>query len=215
MPYQLFVEALRHYLLTAPAGELQQTAREYGSELARLIPELRRRAPDLPPAPAAEPETDRYRMFEAVVGLLSAISARTPVLLVLDDLQWADRPTLLLLRHLARAPDPARLLILGAYRSTEATREGFAQTLADLRRERMIAQIDVGGLSRARDLRAGADPDRRGPVAGADPALHDETEGNPLFVEEIVRNLAEAGVRVSEAGAPSCSGSACPKASSR
>ena len=104
VPYQLFVEALRHYLLTRRLRvSCSTTAREYGSELARLIPELRRRAPDLPPAPAAEPETDRYRLFEAVVGLLSAISARTPVLLVLDDLQWADRPTLLLLRHLARA----------------------------------------------------------------------------------------------------------------
>jgi DNA-binding SARP family transcriptional activator/tetratricopeptide (TPR) repeat protein len=200
VPYQLFVEALRHYLLTAPAGELQQTAREYGSELARLIPELRRRAPDLPPTPAAEPETDRYRMFEAVVGLLSAISARTPVLLVLDDLQWADRPTLLLLRHLARAPDPSRLLILGAYRSTEAAQEGFAQTLADLRRERMIAQIDVGGLTDRDTSELVRILTGEAPSRALTRALHDETEGNPLFVSEIARNLAEAGIRVSEAG---------------
>jgi DNA-binding SARP family transcriptional activator/tetratricopeptide (TPR) repeat protein len=201
VPYQLFVEALRHYLLNAPAAELQVTAREYGSELARLIPELRRRAPDLPPAPAAQPETDRYRMFEAVVGLLSAISSRTPVLLVLDDLQWADRPTLLLLRHLARAPDPSRLLILGAYRSTESAHEGFVQTLADLRRERLISQIDVDGLidretSELVRILTGEAPSR-----ALTRALHDETEGNPLFVSEIVRNLVEAGVRVSESGA--------------
>ena len=82
------------------------TTRDYGSELARLIPELRRRAPELPLPSPAEPETDRYRLFEAVVGVLSSISARAPVLLVLDDLQWADRPTLLLLRHLARASTP-------------------------------------------------------------------------------------------------------------
>ncbi len=200
VPYQLFVEALRHYLLTAPAGELQQTAREYGSELARLIPELRRRAPDLAPAPAAEPETDRYRMFEAVVGLLSAISARRPVLLVLDDLQWADRPTSLLLRHLARAPDPSRLLILGAYRSTEAAQEGFAQTLADLRRERMVAQIDVGGLTDRDTSELVRILTGEAPSRALTRALHDETEGNPLFVSEIARNLAEAGIRVSEAG---------------
>jgi DNA-binding SARP family transcriptional activator/tetratricopeptide (TPR) repeat protein len=198
--YQMFIEALRHYLLNAPAGELQQTAREYGSELARLIPELRRRVPDLPPAPAAEAETDRYRMFEAVVGLLSAISARTPLLLVLDDLQWADRPTLLLLRHLARAPDPSRLLILGAYRSTESAHEGFGQTLADLRRERMVSQIDVGGLTDRETSELVRILTGEAPSRALTRALHDETEGNPLFVSEIVRNLAEAGVRVSDAG---------------
>ena len=201
VPYQMFIEALRHYLLNVPSGELQLTAREYGSELARLIPELRRRAPDLPPSPAAEPETDRYRMFEAVVGLLTAISARTPVLLVLDDLQWADRPTLLLLRHLARAPDPSRLLILGAYRSTESTHEGFAQTLADLRRERMISQIEIDGLSERETSDLVRILTGEAPSRALTRALHDETEGNPLFLTEIVRNLADAGVRVSEAGA--------------
>ena len=145
--YQLFVEALRQYLLHIPITELQSTTRDYGSELARLIPELRRRAPELPLPPPAEPETDRYRLFEAVVGVLSSISARAPVLLVLDDLQWADRPTLLLLRHLARASDPARLLMLGAYRATEATAESFADALAELKRERLISEIAVGGLN--------------------------------------------------------------------
>ena len=66
----------------------------------------------------------------------------------------------------------------------------------------MVAQIDVGGLTDATRLGAGADPDRRGPVTGVlTRALHNETEGNPLFVYEIVRNLAEAGIRVSQAGA--------------
>jgi DNA-binding SARP family transcriptional activator/tetratricopeptide (TPR) repeat protein len=201
VPYQLFVETLRHYLLNAPSAELQVTAREYGSELARLIPELRRRAPDLTPPSVAEPETDRYRMFEAVVGLLSAISQRTPVLLVLDDLHWADRPTLLLLRHLARAPDPSRLLILGAYRSTESALEGFADALADLRRDRLISQIDVGGLSERETAELVATWTGEAPSSAFAWALHDETEGNPLFISEIVRHLAEAGVRVSEAGA--------------
>ena len=201
-PYQPFLEALRHYLLNVAARELRATAREYGSELARLIPELRRRAPDLPPPPAAEPETERYRLFEAVVGLLSAISARAPVLLVLDDLQWADRPTLLLLRHLARAPDPARLLILGAYRATEATDEGFADALADLRRERLVSADRHRRPDRARDRGAGAAADGRGAVARVRPArCTQETEGNPFFIEEIVRHLAEAGVRAGDAGA--------------
>ncbi len=201
IPYQLFVEALRHYLLNAPISDLQATTREYGSELARLIPELRRRAPELSVPPTSEPEPDRYRLFEAVVGLLSAISASTPVLLVLDDLQWADRPTLLLLRHLARAPDPARLLILGAYRSTETALAGFADALADLRREQLISQIDVGGLSEPDTAELVQMWTGEAPSRAFARALHDETEGNPLFVSEIVRHLTEARVRVGEVGA--------------
>ncbi|MGZ4218928.1 MAG: ATP-binding protein [Solirubrobacteraceae bacterium] len=199
--YQLFVEALRQYLLNVPMAELQATTRDYGSELARLIPELRRRAPDLLLPSPAEPETDRYRLFEAVVGILSSISARAPVLLVLDDLQWADRPTLLLLRHLARASDPARLLILGAYRATEATAESFGDALAELRRERLISEIEVGGLSELETAELVQVWTGEAPSHAFAHALQSETEGNPLFIEEIVRHLAEAGVRASEAGA--------------
>ena len=201
VPYQPFVEALRHYVLNVPFSQLRASAREYGSELARLVPELRRRAPDLPPPLEAQPETERYRLFEAVVGLLGEMSAQAPVLLVLDDLQWADRPTLLLLRHIARAPDHGRVLVLGAYRSTEARAEGFAEALAELRRERLVTQIEVGGLAEEETvelvrMRAGA-------IASGSfcHALHEETEGNPFFIEEIVRHLAEAGVRADQADA--------------
>lgn len=199
--YQMFVEALRHYLLNIEMGDLQATTRDYGAELARLIPDLRRRAPDLPLPSAAEPDTDRYRLFEAVVGVLSSISARTPVLLVLDDLQWADRSTLLLLRHLARAPDPARLLILGAYRATEASTEGFADALVELKRERLISEIAVDGLSEPETAELVQVWTGEPPSHAFAHALHEETEGSPLFIEEIVRHLAEAGVRASQAGA--------------
>jgi DNA-binding SARP family transcriptional activator/tetratricopeptide (TPR) repeat protein len=200
VPYQPILEALRHWALNAPARELSSTAREYGAELSRLIPELRRRAPDLPPPPADEPETERYRLFEAVVGLLTELSRAAPVLLVLDDLQWADRPTLLLLRHLARATTPARVLILGAYRSTERG-DTFTNAMTELLRDRVASQMEVRGLSEANTaelvrLRAGETPSR----AFAH-ALYEETEGNPLFVEEIVRHLLEAGVRAGSASA--------------
>ena len=200
MPYQPFVEALRHYVLNVSFGELRAGAREYGSELTRLVPELRRRAPEVPQPVERAPETERYRLFEAVVGLLSEISASVPVLLVLDDLHWADRPTLLLLRHLARAPDPGRVLVLGAYRATEAPSSGFAEALVELRRERLVTQIAVSGLSESETaklvrIRSGADPS---PLFCR--ALHEQTEGNPFFIEEIVRHLGEAGVQTDTAG---------------
>jgi tetratricopeptide (TPR) repeat protein len=198
-PYQPFLEALRHYFASAPLSGLRLALREYGAELARLVPELRRRVPDLPPPALDEPETERYRLFEAVVGVLSAISAATPILLVLDDLQWADRPTLLLLRHLVRAPTPRRLLILGAYRSTETGRAGFPDALADLRRERLVTEVTIGGLSEAETAALVRTRTGEAPSRGLTRALHEETEGNPLFIEEITRHLLEAGVPVAQA----------------
>src|SRR5205085_10145098 len=136
---------LAHYVATAPRAERRATDPEFGPKLAPLVPDLRRRLPELTPAPT-EPQSERYRLFEAVVGLLSGISSKAPVLLVLDDLHRADRPTLLLLRHLARAPQPRRLLILVAYRTEASEDYGLADVLSDLRREGLIAQLDIAGL---------------------------------------------------------------------
>jgi DNA-binding SARP family transcriptional activator len=201
VPFQPFLEALRHYVANMPASELRSSTREWGSELSRLVPELSHRIPDLPPPASGEPETERYRLFEAVVGLLAEISSYSPVLLVLDDLHWADRSSLLLLRHLARAPTPSRLLILGSYRSTESRSEGFGAALAELRRERLVTRLKVTGLGRADTeelvrVRTGVAPSH-----AFSQALYEETEGNPLFVEEIVRHLADAGVQPDRAGA--------------
>jgi len=201
VPYQSFLEALGQYVSRATLEELRSAPREYGAELSRLIPELRRRLPELPPPDPGDPDTERYRLFEAVAGLLAEISASVPVLIVLDDLQWADRPSLLLLRHLARSPHNARVSILGAYRAVDPWSEGFDAALAGLRRERLMVQMDIGGLD-ADDsmelvrLRAGGTPS----LAFVE-ALYRETEGNPFFIEEIVRHLIDSGVRSEEAGA--------------
>jgi DNA-binding SARP family transcriptional activator/tetratricopeptide (TPR) repeat protein len=200
VPYQPFIEALRHYFSAAPLEELRVSVREYGPELAQLVPELRRRVPDLPRPLGGDPESERYRLFEAVVGLLTTISARAPILLVLDDLHWAGRPTLLLLRHLARAPEPARLLILVAYR-TEPSGERVVDALADLRREGLVSQLDIGGLSERETAELVQARTGEAPSRAFARALHAETEGNPFFIEEIVRHLGEAGVRAGAAGA--------------
>ncbi|HEY2440749.1 MAG TPA: AAA family ATPase, partial [Solirubrobacteraceae bacterium] len=201
VPYQPFLEALGHYVFRAPLEELRAVTREHGPELGRLIPELRHRLPDLPPSDPGDPETDRYRLFEAVAGLLGEMSATVPVLIVLDDLHWADRPTLLLLRHLARSPHNAQVSILCAYRGIDRWSEGFEAALAGLRRERLMLQLELGGLpedeaSELVRLHAGGTPS----LAFLQ-ALYAETEGNPFFIEEIVRHLVDSGVRSHEAGA--------------
>ncbi len=200
-PYQPFLEALRHYISHAPLEHLQATAGAHGAELQRVLPELRQRLPHLPPPAADQPETERYRLFEAVAGLLAEIAARSPLLLVLDDLHWADRPTLLLLRHLARAS--SRVPILGCCRIAEGKEEGaFADALAELRREQLVTEFELHGLSEdevAELVRSRTTTGTVPPLALIR-ALHEQTEGNPLFVSQIIRELARAGIDLSTAG---------------
>jgi DNA-binding SARP family transcriptional activator len=194
VPFQPFLEALGHYVTNAPLEELRAAARGHGAELARLVPALRRRLPELPATDAGDAETERYRLFESVAGLLGELSTQRPVLIVLDDLQWADRPTLMLLRHLARAQPAAPLSIIGANRGTEPWSESFASAMTGLRHERLVQQIEVAGLperdtARLVALRLGHAPDE-----DFVHALHIETEGNPFFIEEILRNLEDSGI---------------------
>ena len=200
VPYQPFLEAIGHYAHHAPLAQLREVARRSGPELSRLVPEIGRRLPELPAPEPGDPETDRYRLFEAVAALLGAISSGSSLLVVLDDLHWADRPTLLLLRHLVRSPSSGELRILGAYRLLERWSDGFAAALTALRREGLMCQLELSGLPE-RDavelvrIRAGGTTS-----ANLQRALYAETEGNPFFIEEIVRHLADSGVAAAQAG---------------
>ncbi|MGI9184091.1 MAG: ATP-binding protein [Solirubrobacteraceae bacterium] len=201
VPFQPFLEALGRYVETVSLAELRVVAHRPGSELSRLLPELRRRLPELPPPEDGDADTERYRLFEAVVDLLRELSASAPVLIVLDDLHWADRPTLTLLRHLARASRTGSVSILGAYRAAERWSEGFGAALAGLRHERLLRQLDIEGLSEPEALRLVGLCVGRPPSAEFSRALYQETEGNPFFIEEIVRHLTDAGIEAHTAGA--------------
>ncbi|MDQ6777707.1 MAG: AAA family ATPase, partial [Actinomycetota bacterium] len=201
VPFQPFLDALRPYVASMSDSELQDLARHHGPELARLIPELRRRLPELQPAGAQDFETERYRLFEAVVELLGELAARAPVVLVFDDLHWADRPTLMLLRHIARVARMERVSILGAFRGSERDREGFAAALGGLRDERLVRLREVPGLSRSEAAQLVSARARAVPSVAFTQALYEETEGNPFFIEEIVRHLADSGVEAATAGA--------------
>jgi len=194
LPYQPFVEALRHYVATCPLDELRVQLGATGAELTRLAPELAQRLPDLPVLPPAGSDGERYRLFDAFTALLAEASRACPIILVLDDLYWADKPTLLLLKHIVRAPERSPLLILGAYRETELARtHPLSKALADLRRDGALQRVSLKGLDE-RDvgalIRAWAGQE-------APPALvravHEHTEGNPFFIEEVLRHLAETG----------------------
>jgi DNA-binding SARP family transcriptional activator/tetratricopeptide (TPR) repeat protein len=201
VPYQPFLEAIGHYAFNAPLDDLRAVTRRSGAELGRLIPEFRRRLPELGRPEPGDPETDRYRLFEAVAALLGEISAVSPLLVVLDDLHWSDRPTQLLLRHLARAPQAAGLRILGAYRAAEHGAEGFEAALAGLRHERLVRELEVRGLPEPDATELVRMRTLETPSAAFVRAVYAGTEGNPFFIEEMVRHLTDSGVRSHEAGA--------------
>ena len=167
-------------------------------------PLLPQQIPAVDPPLKSDPETERYRLFDAVAAWLAALSTRTPVLLVLDDLHWAEKPTLLLLRHVVRSPEPLRLLVVGTYRDTDLDRSHpLGEVLADLRRDRAVERLALGGLDVAgiTELMANAAGDRMDlRIAELAQLLWSETEGNPFFVQEILLSLVESGRLVQRDG---------------
>ncbi len=185
VPHQPFVEALERLLREASAEDRAELVGPHRAELARLLPALD--PGDEAPA-GADADTGRYRAFEAARALLQAAAARRPALLVLDDLHWADRPSLLLLRHLGRTLERAPILVLATYRDTEVDRgHPLAAALADLRREHPLVTIALEGL----------DDDEVADLLESDgdaaAALRARTDGNPLYLGEVRRHLDETG----------------------
>ncbi len=118
------------------------------ASLTRLVPDLPARVGGLPAPIAADPDTERHRLHTAVTDLLAGAASRQPLLLVLEDGHWADTPTLVLLRHLARATSEARVLVLATFRDTEADiPAALADALADLRRAEDVVRLRLGSLS--------------------------------------------------------------------
>jgi DNA-binding SARP family transcriptional activator len=192
VPYEPWVQVADHAVAHASPALLERLATGVGPELARLAPELRRRVPDLPAPLQTEPDTERWRLFDALGGLLEEIAAERTAVVVLDDLHWADRSTLLLLRHLIRSRPHARLLVIGTYRAVELAPDApLSAAIADLRREHLFTSIELGGLTEAQVAALVARRRGAAPEPGFARALHQETEGNPFFVEEVLRNVGE------------------------
>jgi DNA-binding SARP family transcriptional activator len=189
-PYQPFAEALRSLVPCVGADRLRGLRGVEG--LLPLVPGLPDVVPDLASPTRADPDTERYALFDAVVALLEIASSGTPIVLILDDLHWAAKPTLLLLRHLLRFGDHARVQIVGTYRSTDLDRSHpLAAMLADLHRDGTANRLHLGGLDEddvtAYVAEAGYDDEELAH------ALASVTGGNPFFLIEALRHVDESG----------------------
>ena len=195
VPYQPFLEALRHFVDHSCTCHLPHRLGRWPGELVRLLPEIGSCIPGLPPPSSAEPDTERYRLFQAVASWLAVASADRPLLLVLDDLQWATKPTLLLLRHVLRSPESMRLLVLATYRDTEVPAGSpLAEMLGDLQSDAVIEQLRLEGLDvdEVRELVTAVASGRLRAVAKWAAPIQADTKGNPFFVGEVARYIVDS-----------------------
>ena len=194
LPYVAYVEMLEAAVRAIAPETLRTALGDSAPEVARLMPELRRLFPDIPALPELPPEQERWYLFNGMRDFLARASEVQPLLLVLDDLHWADDSSLLLLQHIAQQIHEMHVLIIGTYRDVELdVGRPLARTLEALLRQRLAQRIslrrlpetDVGAMLKAL---SGQDP----PAALVD-VVHGETDGLPFFVEEVFHHLAEEG----------------------
>jgi len=193
-PWMTSREILQEMVRLLPAGDLRRMLGDNASELSRLLPELRRLFADIPEPEELPPQQQRRHLFNGVVEFLGRASATTPMVMLLDDLHWADESSLLLLEHIAARLAEMRILMVGTYRDAEADMgAAFTKTLAALVRQRQaerlqVKQLDEAAVAALVRALAGSEPPL--PLAKA---IHRETEGNAFFVEEVFRHLSEVG----------------------
>ena len=195
-PYQPFIEALGQYEgLAGMAARLPETVR---SRLAVLLPAA---VPGAPPARPEGGELDRFHLLAAVAALLAEMSRASPLLLVLEDLHWADRATVAMLLHLARYRERTALLVLVTARDADlGSGSAWASALDDLRRHRLAEFVTAGALGPAAvaELITGYVGCR--PPARLATAIGRAADRNPFFIEELLRHLLERGAIEPRAG---------------
>jgi DNA-binding SARP family transcriptional activator len=192
--YWPWTQSLRGYVRAADPAGLRRRLGEGAADVAQIVPELRELFSDLRPPDPAEPEAARFRLFEATASFLKRVSADEAVVLVFDDLHAADEPSLLLLRYVTSVLGDSRILIVGTFRDLDPTlRDPLEATLAELSREPVTRRVRLSGLSEDEVGRLAAMTSGTEPGKDLVLELHSETQGNPLFVSEIVRMLAAEG----------------------
>ncbi len=192
-PYVLWNEVIKDYLEVCTPEQLYRVIGFYPNEVSKLVPELRQKLGAIPQSFAISPEQERDRLFEAVSQFIGNISKETPLLVVLDDLQWTDQSSLLLMHYLARGIYREPMLLLGAYRDTDIDdKHPLSPVLTELNRERLLQSIPLKRMS----LNEVSEMIRQ--ILEQDEVqrefcelVYEKTRGNPFFAEEVVKSLKE------------------------
>jgi class 3 adenylate cyclase/tetratricopeptide (TPR) repeat protein len=196
-PYEPWIEVCTQLVEHAPDQVLAAHLEGYGGEVSRLARNLGRRVPGVPAPQSSDPETERFLLFKAVTGLLADVSASLPVCVVLDDFHWADGQSVALLKHVVRSLERAPLTMIVTYRDTDLGKDHpLTGLLADLHGlegvERIALQgLGAGEVGQVLSAAAGHELDDDGVALAGE--IAQETNGNPFFVEEVLRSLLESG----------------------
>jgi DNA-binding CsgD family transcriptional regulator/tetratricopeptide (TPR) repeat protein len=190
-PYWPWMQLIRAKVETTGAGQLRQDMGPGAADIAQFLPELTVILDGLDLPPVLEPEQARFRLFFSITAFLKNVSRSQPLLFVLDDLHWADESSLLLLEFLAREISSSRTMVVGTYRDREVTgNHPLTQTLGSLGREANFHRVALTGLTRDE---VGELVEARAGITVSDAAvgsLYQRTEGNPLFVSEVVSSVS-------------------------
>ncbi len=194
-PYLPFVEALREWVHWQSADGLRISWAASAAEIAKFAPEIEAKLGALAPNAPLSPNDERLRLFDHTARFLQSLAADSSLLVFIDDVHWADQGTLSLLQYLLRHLRAHRVLVLAAYREIELDRaHPLAAALIDWNRERLATRIALGRLSRADTGALLATLFRVENVSDEfTGALYRETEGNPFFIEEVIKSLIEQG----------------------
>jgi len=192
-PYVLWKEVIKDYLETCTPEQLYRVIGFYPGEVSELVPELKQKFGAFPQSLPISPEHGRDRLFEAVSQFVTNISKEAPLLVVLDDLQWTDQSSLLLLHYLARGVYRESLLLFGAYRDTDIDElHPLSPVLTELNRERLLRSVLLKRMSSS-DV---SEMIKR--ILEQDDVprdfcelVYEKTRGNPFFVEEVIKSLKE------------------------
>ncbi len=195
-PYVLWKEVIKDYLEVCAPEQLYRVIGFYPAEVSKLVPELKQKLGAFPQSLPISVEHERDRLFEAVSQFMTNISKEVPLLVVLDDLQWTDQSSLLLLHYLARGVYKESLLLLGAYRDTYVDEHHpLSPVLTELNRERLLQSVPLKRLSfddsveMIKQILEQEDVSRE-----FCELVYEKTRGNPFFVEEVIKSLKEEGV---------------------
>jgi class 3 adenylate cyclase/tetratricopeptide (TPR) repeat protein len=194
-PYVPFVEGFEQALTRAPSPlAFRQFLGEEAAEVARLVPRLRQLCPDIPPPLELPPEQERRHLFNNVWEVMARTGRAQPAVFVLDDLHWADEPTMLLVQHLAERVADVPVLVVGLYRDSELdVGRPMSRTFEELIRRRLARRMTLKRLPEEAVAQMLAGLAGQEPPSRLVAVLYAEAEGNPFFTEEVFKHLAEEG----------------------
>ncbi|MFC2173103.1 protein kinase [Acidobacteriota bacterium] len=200
-PFLSFIEAFEAMIRIVPKAQLRGILGDAAPEIAELIPELRRLYPDIPSPIDLPPEQQRRYLFNGCLGFLQRVCRHAPVVLILEDLQWADESTIQLLQHIAPKVSETAILIVATTRDEEVDSDGlFARAQEALMRQRLVTSLALKRLSKQDTARMLSSLGPGEPPDQIVDALYTGSEGNPFFVEEVFRHLCEEGKILDEGG---------------